>query len=98
VAVITDVDADARHAHVEHGIAQVARPEIELLPKAGRHVRDVRLAIFAEIAAVGVDHRGGVVVDAFLLAFVDRDDQAMWCWRATYPASGEWWGRRARAR
>src|ERR1017187_7456909 len=75
VAVVTDVDADARHAHVEHRIAQVARPEIELLPKAGRHVRNMRLAIFAEIAAFGRNHRGGVVVHALQLAFVYRDNQ-----------------------
>jgi hypothetical protein len=34
----------------------------------------VGLAVFAEVAAVGVDHRGGVVVDAGHRLFVDRDD------------------------
>ena len=37
-------------------------------------VRDVMLAIFAEIFSVGVDDGGGVEVDAGHLLFVDRDD------------------------
>ncbi len=38
-------------------------------------MRDVGLAVLAEVSAVVVDHRGGVVVDAFLLELVDRDDE-----------------------
>jgi hypothetical protein len=37
------------------------------------HVRDVVLAVFAQIFAVGVDDRGGVEVEAGHLLFVDRD-------------------------
>ena len=37
-------------------------------------MRNVRLAIFAEIFSVGVDDRGGVVVDAGLLFLVDRNN------------------------
>ena len=32
------------------------------------------LAVLAEVAAVGVDDRGGIVIDAGHLAFVDRHD------------------------
>ena len=38
-------------------------------------MRDVGLAVLAEVAAVVVDHGGGVVVDAFLLDFVDGNDE-----------------------
>ena len=68
VAVVADVDADLGEAEVEDRIAEVAGTEIELLPESRRDVRDVGLAIFAEIAAVVVDDGGGVVVDALLLA------------------------------
>ena len=73
VAVITDIDADLCKAQIKDWIAQVARPEVKLLPKARRHVRDVRLAILAEVRAIVVDDRGGVVEEAFLLDFVDRN-------------------------
>src|SRR5262249_3470333 len=49
VAVVTDVDADFADGSLEHGIAEVARTEIELLPETGRGLRDVVLAILAEI-------------------------------------------------
>jgi hypothetical protein len=38
-------------------------------------VGDVVLAVFAEIAAVGINDRGGVVVDAGHFDFVDGDDE-----------------------
>ena len=75
VAVVADVDADFGEAEVEDGIAEVAGAEVELLPEAGRDVRDVRLAVLAEIGAVVVDDGGGVVVDALLLDLVDGDDE-----------------------
>jgi hypothetical protein len=37
------------------------------------HVRDVVLAVLAEILAVGVDDGGGVEVQARHLLFIDRD-------------------------
>ena len=73
MAVVADVDADRGEARLEHRVAEVARLEEVLLPEAGR-VRDVVLAVLAEIGAVGVVDRGGVVVDAGLLALVDRHD------------------------
>ena len=73
VPVVADVDADRRVARLEHRVAEVAGLEEVLLPEA-RGVRDVVLAVLAEVAAVGVVDRGGVVVDAGLLALVDRDD------------------------
>src|SRR5262245_8164803 len=72
VAVVADVCADRRVPGLEHRIAQVARPEEELLPEPG-DLRNMRLAILAEIAAVGVEERRGVLVHAGLLALVDRD-------------------------
>src|ERR1039458_1903830 len=75
LAVVADVDADFDEAEVEDGEAEVAGAEVELLPEAGRDVRDVGLAVLAEEAAVVVDDGGGVVVDACLLDFVDGHDE-----------------------
>ena len=57
MAVVADIDADLGEAQIEDRIAEVAGPEVELLPEAGRDVRNVGLAIFAEILAVVVDAR-----------------------------------------
>ena len=74
VPVVADVDADPADGGVPHRPAQVAGPEVELLPEA-LHLRDVVLAVLAEHRAVGVDHRGGVVVVARVLDLEDRHDQ-----------------------
>src|SRR6266849_10242694 len=63
VAVVADVHADAGVASLEYGVAGVSGREVKLFPKAGVTVRNVVLAIFAEVAAVGVDHGGGVEVE-----------------------------------
>ena len=49
VAVVADVDADLGEAEVEDRVPEVAGAEVELLPEAGRDVRDVGLAVLAEI-------------------------------------------------
>src|SRR6202158_2156061 len=72
VAVVADVHADAGITSLEYGIAGVSRREVKLFPKARVTVRNVVLAVFAEVAAVGVDDRGGVEVDASQLDLVDR--------------------------
>src|SRR6266536_3765496 len=53
MAVVADIHADLAHRRLEDGIAQVAGPEVELLPEA-LDVRDVRLAVLAEVRPVGV--------------------------------------------
>ena len=75
MAVVADIDAHLGEAKIKNRKAQIPRPEIELLPEPGRDVRNVRLAILPEISAVVVNHRRGVVIDAFLLEFVDGNDQ-----------------------
>src|SRR6266540_4066800 len=50
------------------------RVEHDLRPEP-LDLRDVLLAVLAEVRPVGVDHRGGVVVDTGLLFLVDRDDE-----------------------
>src|SRR6478735_12248906 len=66
VAVVADVDADLADGGVEDGVPAVARPEVELLPEAA-DVGDVLLAVLAEVAPVGVAHRGGVVEERLLV-------------------------------
>jgi hypothetical protein len=63
VPVVADVDADLADGGLEDRVPEVPGPEVELLPEA-LDVRDVRLAVLAQVLAVGVDDRGGVVVDA----------------------------------
>src|SRR5438445_272381 len=75
MAVVANVDAHARVARVKDRVTGVARREIKFLPEARMAVRDVVLAIFSEVAAVGVDHRGRIVVDAGHLHFINRDDE-----------------------
>src|SRR4051794_23824623 len=74
MAVVADVDADLRVGRLENGVAEVAGAEVELLPEAGSDVRDMVLAVLAEVGAVGVDDGGGVVVNAGLLFLVQRHD------------------------
>src|SRR5882724_11349122 len=75
VAVVTYVYADAGVARLENGVAGVSGREIKFFPEARMAMRDVVLAVFAEVAAIGVDDRGGVVVDAGHFDFVDRGDE-----------------------
>src|SRR5262249_56219013 len=72
VTVVTDVNTDARECRVEARIAEIARTEVKLLPETGIHVRYVILAILAEVLSARIDHRGGVVVDAGKLFFINR--------------------------
>src|SRR6185437_15476365 len=65
MAVVAGVDADFAEAEDEDRIAEVAGAEVELFPEARLKVRDVRLAVLAEVAAFAVDHRCRVVVEAF---------------------------------
>src|SRR3954464_6484500 len=74
VAVVADVDADLAVLRIEDRIAEVAGTEVELFPEAGGDVRDVVLAVLAEVGAVGVDDGGGVVVDAGRLFLIQRHD------------------------
>ena len=73
VPVVADVDADVREARLEHRIAEIAGLEEVLLPEA-RRVRDVVLAVLAQIRAVRIVDRRRVVVHAGLLALVHRHD------------------------
>src|SRR5216684_653341 len=52
MAVVTNVDADAGVTGLEYRVAGVPRREIKFFPKPGVTVRNVVLAVFAEIAAV----------------------------------------------
>src|SRR6266404_2502060 len=75
VPVVADVHANPCIARLENRIAGIAGREIKFLPEARMAVRYVMLAILSEIAAIGVDHRRRVVVDAGHLHFVDRHHQ-----------------------
>src|SRR4029077_17854827 len=53
VTVVADVYADLADGRLEDRIAGVTWPEVELLPEP-LHVRDVGLAVFAEIGPVRI--------------------------------------------
>src|SRR6266700_6161743 len=74
VAVIADVHPHASIFSFENWIAEIPGSEIKLFPESRMAVRQMMLAVLAEIAAVGVDDRGRVEVDPGHLLFVDRDD------------------------
>src|SRR6266566_4269306 len=74
VPVVADVDADPADRGVERRVAEVAGPEVELLPEAA-DVRQVGLAVLAEVAAVGVEHGRGVVEHPGLLLLVHGQDR-----------------------
>ena len=73
VPVVADVDAHLADRRVEHGVAEIAVGEVVLLVEA-LDLGDVDLAELAEVAAVRVDHGGGVVERAAAVALVDRRD------------------------
>src|SRR5713101_6077249 len=75
VAVVADVNANAGITSLEDGIAGVSGREIKLFPEARVAMRNVVLAVFAEIAAAGVNDRGGVEIDAGHVDFVDGHDE-----------------------
>ena len=65
--------ADLADGGVEHRVAEVSRPEVELLVEPVE-VRQVVLAVLAEDRAVGLDDDGRVVVHAGDVLLVDRED------------------------
>src|SRR5437660_4524653 len=74
MAVVADINSDTRVTGRKDGIARIARREIKFFPEAGMAVRDVVLAVLAEVAPVGVDQRGGIEEHAGHLDFVDGRD------------------------
>src|SRR5438045_8537640 len=74
MSVVADVNADPRECSVEARVSEVAGAKIEFLPKTRCYVRNMCLAIFAKIRTVRVDNGGGIVVNARLFFFVDRND------------------------
>ena len=74
MAVVADVHTDFAVLRVEDRISEVSGTEVVLLPESRRGMRNVVLAIFAEVRAVGVDDSGGVVVNARFFFLVEGDD------------------------
>src|SRR5579863_5326985 len=74
VPVVTDVNADAGVFGFENRVAEITGREIKLFPEAGMAVRDMVLAILAEIAAIGVDDGGRIEIDTRHVFFVDGND------------------------
>src|SRR5581483_4520975 len=72
--VIANVNTNIRISSLEDRITKIAGFEIEFLPKTRMAMRNMCLAIFAEIFSVGVDHGCGVVIDSGYLFLVDLND------------------------
>ena len=66
------------HGRVKDRVPQISRTKIEFLPEPGQ-VRQVRLPILAQVTAVGVDHRGRVVIKTWLIFLIQRYDQHHLC-------------------
>ena len=62
--VPADKHAEGGKTGLKDAIAKVARGEVEFFVVA-RVVGDVHLAVFAQVGAVGINNRGGVVVEPF---------------------------------
>src|SRR6266705_620239 len=75
MAIVTDVNADAGVTSLEDRVTGIFGGEIEFFPEARVTVRDVVLAVLAEVAAVSVNDRGSVEVDAGHFHFVNGYDQ-----------------------
>src|SRR6266567_2330197 len=75
MAVVANVDTDAGVARLKDRVAGVAGREIKLFPKAGVAVGNMMLAVFAEVAAVGVNNRGSIEIHAGHLDFVYGHDK-----------------------
>ena len=61
--VPTDEDADLGNLGVEHAVSQIPRRKVEFLIIA-RIIGDVHLAVLAQVAAIGIQHHGRIVVQA----------------------------------
>src|SRR5215472_16040907 len=75
VAVVTNVHADAGITRLKYGITGVSGGEVKFFPETGVAMRYVVLAVFAQIASVSVDDRGGVVINTGHFDFVDRHNK-----------------------
>src|SRR5690606_28816293 len=69
--VPADQHTDPAELRVPRAKAEIAGGEVEFLVES-RIVRDVHLAVLAEIAAVGVENGGGVVVESLRPLFEER--------------------------
>ena len=74
MTIVADVDSNICELRLEHGIAEIAGLEVELLPKAWGTVWNVVLSIFSKILAVGIDNRGSVVINTLDVFLVNRND------------------------
>ena len=90
--VPADQHADAAVARVEIRKAQIARREIEFLV-VERIVGNVHLAVHAQQRAVGVEHRGRVVIEAGGAPLEERGDDDHAQFAREFAQGVAWWGR-----
>ncbi len=75
-AVIADAHAHPADRRIEDRVAQLSRAKVEVLPGTTQ-MRDMGLAILAEMGPVGLDDSRGVVVDAHTLLSVRWHDETI---------------------
>ena len=73
MTIVTDVNPYFCVTCLEDGVAEITGLEEIFLPEPAG-LRDVVLSVFSEVGTICVDHRCGVVVDPWLLFFVDGND------------------------
>ena len=74
MAVVANVNAELDVGGIEHRVPGIARLEEELLVKTGVDLRNVCLAVLAEVLSVRVDNRCSIEIHAGHVLFIERHD------------------------
>src|SRR5204863_8750633 len=72
MTVITNVNTDPGEGSLKSRVTEITGFEVILFPETWLSMRYVVFAILAQVLAVGVDHRRGVVVHTGDLFLIDR--------------------------
>src|SRR2546426_6150560 len=75
MAVVADVHAHAPEARFNHRIAGVAGREVKFSQNPRMAVRNMVLAVLAEVAPAGINHGGGIEINSGHLHFINRHNQ-----------------------
>src|SRR5262249_8224873 len=75
MAIVADIDTYTSVPGLKGRKTQIAGSEIELFPETRKAMRDVGLAVLAEVSSVGIYYCCSVVIDSRHFLFVNRHDR-----------------------